>query len=491
MLWGAASDNSFGTTYPDQETTMQSISFGGLASGLDTAAIINALVGAREIPIQIVQSKKGTAENKLSLINTLKSLVQTVKDKADDMSTLGGFLSHKITPSEEGVANFTVTGAPTAGSHSLIVNSLATAERVSSVGVADNTAALDGGEITFDYNGTGYTVVIDPAASSLDEIAAEINSQAGEAVEATVINTGTTANPSYEMVLAGKDSGADFSIQNLTVTDGFLGLGGLAANLSFNSPPLVAASNAEVVIDGLTVQRESNDFSDVVAGVSIEAVAADPTKTISFGVAVDQEDIKTKLGEFVESYNAVMEFLNKQNTYSEEGGAGGDLFGDGLLSTVRNKLYGGFVQSDLATVQADTTGYSALSLVGIKITVDGSLEIDDDKLSEKMSANIEAFSDFFAADGAGNFSRLSDNLDYLLDSTGTDINGEQLDSLFDIRSEGLNTSIADYADTIDDMQYNLEKYEESLVLKYTNLEVLMAKLQSQGAAVDNLSNLDF
>lgn len=467
---------------------VQSISFGGLASGLDTSAIIDALVGAQKIPIQLVEAKKATEESKLSLVGKLKGLVQTIKDKADELKTLTGFMSHTITPSEEGVATFSVTGSPVSGSHTLTVNSLATSEKVSTSSlIADNTTALDGGTISFDYNGTNYSVVIDPASSTIDDIAAAINDQAGTAVEASVINTGTTASPQYELVMSGKDSGADYAIQNLTVS----GSPGLADNLAFNATPLVAAANAEVVIDGLTVQREGNDFTDVVPGLSFTAVAADATKTISFGVEVDQTGIKEKLTDFVDAYNEVMDFINTQNTYSEDGGPGGDLFGDNLLASVRSRLYGGFVESDLSTVQADTTGYSALSLVGIKITVDGTLEIDDTKLTDKMSSDIDAFANFFAADSTGDFTRLSDSLDYLLDSTGTDVNGDPLDSLFDIRSEGLNTNIADYTDTIDDMNYNLDKYQESLVTKYSNLEVLMGQLQVQGSAVDNLATLDF
>jgi flagellar hook-associated protein 2 len=467
---------------------VQSISFGGLASGLDTTAIINALVGAREIPMNLVQQKKSVSEGKLSLVNSLKSLVQAVQDKANELKTLSGFMSNIITPSEEGVASFSVTGNPTSGSHTLIVNSLATAAKMStSTAIADNTAALDGGTISFDYNGTNYSVVIDPAASSIDDIAAAINDQAGTAVEATVINTGTSSSPNYELVLSGKDSGADYAIQNLAVA----GSPGLADNLAFNGTPLVPASNAEVVIDGLTVQREDNEFSDVVPGLSITALAADSTKTISFGVSVDQDGIKEKLTEFVDTYNAVMDFVNTQNQFSEDGGPGGALFGDGLLSTVRSKLYGGFVRADLATVQADTTGFSALSLLGIKSTVDGTLEIDDAKLTEKMTEDIDAFANFFAADGTGDFARLADGLDYLLDSTGTDINGGSLDSLFEIRAEGLNTTIADYTDTIENMQFSLDKYQESLVQKYANLEVLMSQLQGQGFAVDNLSSLNF
>ena len=79
----------------------------------------------------------------------------------------------------------------------------------------------------------------------------------------------------------------------------------------------------------------------------------------------------------------------------------------------------------------------------------------------------------------------------MLDSTGTALNGDKLASLFDIRSESLDSTIEDYADTIDDMEYQLDKFEEGLVAKFSNLELLMGQLQAQGAAVDNLSSLNF
>ena len=467
---------------------MQSISFGGLASGLDTAAIIEALVGARQIPITLVENKQAVAQSKLNLVNTLKGLVQTVQDKAKDLSDIGGFLNHSITMSEEGAANVSVTGTPASGSHTLKVLSLANAETVTAAGVSDDTQQLDGGTISFDYDGTSYSVVIDPSNSTINDIAAAINDQAGEAVNASVVNTGTSSSPSYELVVKGNDTGANFSIDNLQVTNLIPGPPGLADNLSFNTP-LVEASNAVIELDGLTIQRESNEFTDVLEGISIEAISADPDKTITFGVSVDDETIKEELNEFVETYNAVMDFINAQQTYSEDGGAGGALFGDNLLNTVRNKLYQGFVQVDIDTVTQDTEGYSALSLIGIKLTVDGTLEIDDDKLTEKMNNNIDAFTDFFAAEDTGAFAKLATSLDYLLDSTGADAGGGQLDSLFDIRTETLDEQIEDYADTITSMEYQVGKFEEGLVAKFANLELLMAQLQSQGAAVDNLTAL--
>jgi flagellar capping protein FliD len=41
------------------------------------------------------------------------------------------------------------------------------------------------------------------------------------------------------------------------------------------------------------------------------------------------------------------------------------------------------------------------------------------------------------------------------------------------------------------MRYRLEKYEESLIKKYSALEVLMAQLQVQESAALNLANRDF
>ena len=41
------------------------------------------------------------------------------------------------------------------------------------------------------------------------------------------------------------------------------------------------------------------------------------------------------------------------------------------------------------------------------------------------------------------------------------------------------------------MEYRLDKFEESLIIKFTNLEVLMAGLEAQGSAVDNLTSLGY
>ena len=461
-----------------------SISFGGLASGLDTTAIINALVSAEEIPILSLEAKKAQEEDKLDLVGNLESLVKELKTKASALTGLGGFLSHSITPSKEGVANFSVTGSPLTGSHTMTVNTLAAADRWTTVGIADDTSLLGGGTIDFTYDGTNYSVSIDPFSSTIHDIASAINSQAGDAVQASVVNTGTESTPSYELVLEGKDTGLDFAIT---------GLSSSVSGLAFDASPITAASNASITLDGLTIERSTNEFTDVIDGLSIEVIS--PGETITFGIGVDTEDIQAKLEDFVETYNKIQKFINDQNVYSEEGGTGGLLFGDSMLQTVKSKLYNGFVAVDPAVVAADTEGYSALSLLGIKSTLGGELEIDTAKLTEKMTGDIDLFAAFFAdsADGltTGAMSDLVTELETLTDSMGDDANGDPLDGLFEVRKNSLTSNIDDMEDSLIDMNYRLDKYEESLVAKYAALEVLMAELQVQEAAATNLASLNF
>src|SRR5262249_53324876 len=150
---------------------------------------------------------------------------------------------------------------------------------------------------------------------------------AGADVTASVVNVGTSATPSYQLVVAGDDTGADFTITGLTSS---------VAELS-GATRVSTATNAEIAIDGLTVQRSSNLFSDVLPGVSFTVSRVTPTGTpMSFTVDLDPSGIKENIKGFVDAYNEVVKFVNAQNAFTQEGGAGGELFGDSALDAVRS-----------------------------------------------------------------------------------------------------------------------------------------------------------
>src|SRR5262249_59469247 len=124
---------------------------------------------------------------------------------------------------------------------------------------------------------------------------------------ATVVNVGTDAAPSYQLVLAGDETGADFAITGLSST-----VPGLGAATQVST-----ASNASVVIDGLAVQRSTNVFSDVVPGVTFTVSRkTDFGAPLTFTVAVDPDGMRTNIEGFVDAYNKVVQFVNDQNTFS-------------------------------------------------------------------------------------------------------------------------------------------------------------------------------
>jgi flagellar hook-associated protein 2 len=462
--------------------TLGGIQFGGLASGLDTSAIIDAILAVEGRTKRVLEGRKSDEQEKLTLLGTFQGLVEKLQDQARDLQTASNFFAHELTVGEEGFASFTLGGSAEAGAHTLEVLSLAAADRYAFLGVADPAATgLGTGTVSFTYGGTPYSVSVAAGSDSLNGIAAAINAAAGDDVTASVVNAGTASSPSWQLVLAGDDTGADFAITGLTSS--VAGLTG-ATQVS-------AASNASVLVDGLAVQRSSNLFADVLPGVSF-TVSRKTTvgAPLSFTIELDPEGMRTKLQEFVDAYNEVIEFVGDQNTFTLEGGSGGPLFGENALEAVRSALRRAVLEADRTLVAADTEGYSTLGLIGIELEADGTLAIDDEKLDEKLAADLDAFSDFFrraddestaTVDERGIFVKLEEMLDDLIDDS-TALDGvTRIDGLFDARRASIGRQIRDFDAQIESQERRLESLEQSLVAKFSALEKILSSLQSQSA----------
>src|SRR5690349_3893312 len=193
------------------------ISFTGLASGMDTSKLIQQLVALESQPIQQMQTKQQSFQSKLSAVGTLKGLVSDLQTQAGILSKNSSFLSFLSTVSVEGHVAASASGSASAGTHTVTVNQLATIDR-------------------WTFN----------------------------PVAATVVNIGTTAAPSYQLVMTSKASGEANRISGITQD-----VAGLSIDATGPSPTGAAQSannitvgmNAIAVIDGLAVTRETNEFN--------------------------------------------------------------------------------------------------------------------------------------------------------------------------------------------------------------------------------------
>ena len=494
------------------------ISFGGIASGLDTGAIIEQLMALERIPIQQIEVQKEEAQAKVDLVGTFEGLVKALQEKADALRSSDKFFSYTIGASQEGIATFAATGAATAGTHTLEVLETASIDRWAFDAVADpdvDLAGVDGQEVSFDVDGVSYQVVLQAAGSSLNEIAGAINDAAGEAVSASVVNTGTETSPSYQLVVASTQSGEEFRLENINSTVTGLTIDPTEPDSSGrprSSNNITVGLNAVALVDGLRVERSDNDFSNVLEGVSIDLLASNDGSPMTFTVEPDREAIRGRITELVDAYNEVVDFINTQSEYSEEAGAGGELFGDPILRRIRGEMSSSLLAFDAGAAGGEAEGFSSLAMVGIRQDSDGRLSLDSSVLDSKMGEDLALFADLFVdTDG---FERVSDEPNtpgYFQDATADsgvaddlyraldrltstqlgpvidEDTGERLtlEGLFASRKGVLQDNMKRYDDQIEARERRLEAFEQNLVRRFAVLEELMSQLNARGAALNN------
>lgn len=470
------------------------ISFGGLGSGLDTNAIIQALLQVERVPINALQSKKSAEQQKSSLIGTIEGYVNELRNKAKQLATLTDFLSVEAANPQENLATITADTTAAEGSHTLRVQQTLATDRWAFGGVADPTADLATGaaSLSFGYEGSLYTFNFsDPTQTSLDEVAAAINAGPNGGVKAEVLQTGPVGGAtSYQLVLTAGTGGQSHRISSISSS----GLGLAISSGAGSSSNITVGNDAVAYIDGLRFQRESNDFSDVIDGVSIQALSEGSEFT--FTVSADKDAIKAKLKEFVDAYNEVVSFINSQNTYSEESGTGGPLFGDNILRSVKSTLSGSLFGQTAAQILNDPNGFGTLTLVGIQSDSKGVLSINDATMSAKMDEDLQAFAELFVdSDGTsgpdtGLAQELADAIGRLTDGYTDPVGGAFYKGIFANRKDALTSTIDRIDDDIERRESRLETYEAQLVARFTALETVMAQLNAQQAYLSqNLATL--
>lgn len=500
------------------------ISFSGLGSGLDTNAIVRQLVAIERLPIQTLQSRRGTEQRRLDLVGQLGDLVKTLQNRADDLSTPEKFFAFTASISDENAAGVTTNSLAEEGTHTLDVQRLAAIDRWAFDAVASrdvNLTSEANEQISFKVGTTDYTLTVDPDNSSLDQLAGQIEDMTGGDVDASVVNTGTESSPSYQLVLASDASGEEGRITDIFSNIGQTGAGGDSPlTIAYSAPDtegnatsannITVGNDALAVINGLTVRRSTNSFSDVLVGITIDVRALTESGEATITIDPDRAAVRSQIDSFVNAYNEVVDFINQQNTFTpgegeDAGTTGGLLFGDSLLGNVRRSIRSALFDVDPSVVAADTEGFSTLTLVGIQQDRDGKLSVDSTTFDEKFTENLPALMDLFAdTDGFDNGGAEPNTPEYYQDTTADgglmnqlsraidqmfgvlDANEDiTVQGIFDVREDAINATIERYDEQITRREDRLETYEETLILRFARLEELMGGLNAQGAALAN------
>ena len=113
------------------------VNFSGLASGLDTRAIIDALVGVERRPISLMTERQKGLRSRKNLFADLDGLLDKLQTASNTLRNAGDFLDFKVAVDKDDYLSATASSSAQSGAWDVEVVSLARAKVVTSNGRAD------------------------------------------------------------------------------------------------------------------------------------------------------------------------------------------------------------------------------------------------------------------------------------------------------------------------------------------------------------------
>lgn len=467
---------------------MSGITISGLGTGLDIGGMVTAIADAEKAPKQAQIDRLTTkTETSLSAVGTLTSAVETFEASLTALeSSSSSFEGLGVQSSADGVASATAGAGAVPGSYEVEVISLASSSKVVS-------ASLEGGaSTTFDSGGTltidvgdnaSYEVQVAPGAS-LTEIRDAINSQlsATAGISANIITDASGARLVLSSEVTGEGTDlyvkgtGDLAALNINVDED--GNHDLTQQSGTGAGSITLASNASYKIDGLELSSSTNTVT-ALSGLSIK-LTAEGTTTLT--VAPNTEGLKTSIEAFVSAYNNLITVTNaltrvttsEDETSTDAGALVGDALVRSLLGSIRNEL----VQPSTGSGEL-----SVLAQLGVTTNKDGTLSIDDAKLSSALETHYDEVQAFFVGDD-GLIPRLKSVTEPYTAPGG----------LLAGRTESLQKTMTQLSEQQQALDRRIDSLTTSLYTKYNNMDILVAQLQATSesilATLNALNNKD-
>ena len=368
----------------------------GAGSGINIRQLATNLVEVEKQPrVETIQSRIDTQDRRIAGYAAVSLSLNNLKDAFAKLNDAREFTSGQVSSTRPQDFTTTVTGSVQAGTHSVVVNQLAAAQKSVSQGFASNSTSINGGAaftLTFTIGGVAQAgIAVDAADTTPAGIVAAIN-DAGQGVTASLVDTGDPATPTRIVLTGASGASNGFSV---AVTDD--AGGGAVADLDF-STTLQASTDASLVVDGLTVIRPSNVVADVIDGVTLNLTAVTAAgETGGLEVTRDTTTVKENLTALVAAYNQTItdfDTLTGPTSDDPEDIYSGSLARDSLIGTLRDNIRA-MMMDDSSTPGASLTAFRD---VGLDIDRYGVMSLNETTLDAALADNFDEVVTLFSAD---------------------------------------------------------------------------------------------
>lgn len=145
----------------------------------------------------------------------------------------------------------------------------------------------------------------------------------------------------------------------------------------------------------IIVTSASNKVTTLIDGVTLDLLST-TTESIKIEVKQNTDSIVSTVGEFVNKYNELADFINEQMKFQPETNKAGVLLGDASLLTMLSDVR----SSVLRKVSGITGDLTMLSDIGIKFDLTGKLKLDTSVLNNNLTDNLENVKNLLLASGS-------------------------------------------------------------------------------------------
>lgn len=423
--------NAAGTTF-----------FSGTSSGIDTASLIQNAVNAKLLPKARIDDKISSNLKKITAFQDIQTQVTSLKSLFSKLKTdiaLGNVfdgkaatLSSSSATAASSLISVSTTKDAQKGVYSVVVNQLAksfVAQGTAKDTYSDPIDADISGSLQLQLEGKQAVTITYDGSTTMQSLRDAINAQtATSGVSAVIVQS---APDTYRLVLKGADLAKNISVTPVAGTN-ILSTLGLTDDAGNFQDITQAAQQARITVDGVVINSNSNTFSSVFPGVTINALSSEPGTTITMKIDNDTSSVREAIKAAVDGYNTLRKKVADYRKVNEDGSVGDNAY---LFGETVNKLLGDDIRR-LVTGSYGYGAYNGLGSLGITINSSNNLEINYTTLNDALINHYDEVAAVFAT---GDKHTSSSNVLSSVGAVGVDgnflitndVSGIQIDFAFD------------------------------------------------------------
>ncbi len=355
-------------------------------SGLNITELVDGLVEAETAP-QVDRIQKDI-DNRNAAISGYAIVANELGKLKTFTESLSGSSAFSVSSSNSAIGVQVDNQAEAKAFDAQIsVSALAKAQTLEFSGFSSKTESINLGSIAIDFgswsgdtfsinsNKASQSVTVSSANNTLDGLAASLSEISG--VNATVTDKG---DGTFSLII-NSDTGAKNALR-MTVTEDASdsGLSAFDTTSNNSNKQVVAAQDASINLNGVSIARETNVISDLIDGYkftlnSVTSAAANVSSS------TDQAVAYSTISEFVNIYNEVTSTIGTLTQNGVNGEEKGVLARDITVKSIQRNLR--------SMISAELPGYGSngryLSELGVKTMRDGSISLSEEDFNKAFA----------------------------------------------------------------------------------------------------------